>query len=104
MTMTTTPPRVTFETGDDLRRLASCRRDRVRFVEIPEKRYLAIDGTALPGSPAFIDSIGELFKVAYPLHFALRARGVRGHRHGEGHGDNIHNVRSDQFTPALRIA
>ena len=82
MPITTTRPGVTFETGQDLRRLASCRRDRVRFVEIPEKRYLAIDGTALPGSPAFIDSIGELFKVAYPLHFALRARGVRGHRVG----------------------
>ena len=82
MTMTMTRPEVTFETGDDLRRLASCRRDRVRFVEIPEKRYLAVDGTALPGSPAFIDAIGGLFRVAYPLHFALRARGVRGHRIG----------------------
>jgi hypothetical protein len=86
--MTSTTPRVMafepvrFETDADLRRLASCRRDRVRFVEIPTHRYLAIDGTEPPGGPAYMAAVGALYSVAYPLHFALRARGVRGHRVG----------------------
>jgi hypothetical protein len=71
-----------FETGDDLRRLASARRDRVRFVDLPEHRFLAIDGHDVPGTAGFIDAIGALFSVAYPLHFGLRARGVSGHRIG----------------------
>lgn len=72
----------TFERGDDLRRLASCRRDRVRFVEIPPKRYLAVDGTTVPGSEPFASAIEALFGTAYRLHFALRGRGHRGHRVG----------------------
>lgn len=71
-------PTQTFEHGDDLRQLASARRDRVWFVDLPEKRFLAIDGRDLPGSSGFSGAIGALFSVAYPLHFALRARGVEG--------------------------
>lgn len=82
MTAIATRSRVAFETDDDPRRLASCRRDRVRFVDIPEQRYLAIDGAEAPGGPAYRAAIGRLYGVAYPLHFALRARGVRGHRVG----------------------
>ena len=67
-----------FETGDDLRRLASARRDRVRFVDLPEHRFLAIDGQDVPGSAGFIDAIGALFSIAYPLHHGLRARGISG--------------------------
>jgi hypothetical protein len=73
---------VRFDRDADLRRLASCRRDRVRFVHVPEHRYLAIDGTEPPGSAGYIAAIGGLYGVAYPLHFALRARGIRGHRVG----------------------
>jgi hypothetical protein len=69
-------PDVTFEHGDDLRRLASARRDRVRFVNLPAARFLAIDGTEVPGSPAYIEAIGALFGTAYPLHFLLKRRGV----------------------------
>ena len=69
-------PTVTFEHGDDLRRLASARRDRVRFVNLPAARFLAIDGTEVPGSPTYIEAIGALFGAAYPLHFLLRRRGV----------------------------
>lgn len=73
---------VQFEADGDLRHLASCRRDRVRFVDLPEHRFLAIDGTEAPGGPAYVAAIGALYSVAYPLHFRLRARGVRGHRIG----------------------
>jgi hypothetical protein len=69
-------PDVTFEHGDDLRRLASARRDRVRFVTLPQARFLAIDGTEVPGSPAYIEAVGALFGTAYPLHFLLKSRGV----------------------------
>lgn len=69
-------PRVTFEHGDDLRRLASARRDRTRFVRVPHARFLAIDGTETPGSPAYLEAIGALFGTAYRLHFLLKGRGV----------------------------
>ena len=90
---------ITFERGDDLRRLASCRRDRVRFVEIPEKRYLAVDGTAPPGSDAYVAAIGALYGTAYPLHFALRGRGVRGHRVGMLEG--LYWISSEQLMAGL---
>ena len=70
-----------FDHGD-LRTLAWARRDRVRFVDLPEHRFLAIDGHDVPGSAGFVEAIGALFSVAYPLHFQLRARGVSGHRIG----------------------
>ena len=69
-------PHVTFEHGDDLRRLASARRDRVRFVTLPPARFLMIDGTDVPGSPEYLDAIGTLFATAYRLHFFLKGRGV----------------------------
>lgn len=67
---------VTFEHGDDLRRLASARRDRVRFVTLPPARFLAIDGTEVPGSPQYLEAIGALFATAYRLHFLLKGRGI----------------------------
>lgn len=67
---------VTFERGDALRRLASARRDRVRFVTLPPARFLAIDGTEPPGSPEYLAAIGSLFATAYRLHFLLQGRGV----------------------------
>lgn len=69
-------PHVTFEHGDDLRRLASARRDRVRFVTLPSARFLAIDGTEVPGSPEYIQAIGALYGAAYRLHFLLKGRGL----------------------------
>jgi len=82
MTITPELTAVRFETDGDLRQLASCRRDRVRFVDLPEHRFLAIDGTEPPGDPSYIAAVGALYSVAYPLHFRLRARGVHGHRIG----------------------
>jgi hypothetical protein len=71
-----------FEHDGSLRQLASARRDRVRFVDIPAHRFISIDGHDVPGTQAFGDAIGALFGVAYPLHVGLRARGVSGHRIG----------------------
>jgi hypothetical protein len=52
------------------------RPDRVRWLRIPSRRYLAIDGTDAPGSPDFQDAIGTLYPVAYTLHFGLKGRGI----------------------------
>jgi hypothetical protein len=58
----------------------------VRFLYVPERRYLAVDGErAPPGSDAFQYAIGSLYAVAYALHFILKARGTSapiGHLHG----------------------
>jgi hypothetical protein len=69
---------VEFERDTDLRRLASARRDRVRFVMVPRAAFLAIDGSAPPGSEDFVAAIRALYGIAYRLHFALKGRGVVG--------------------------
>ena len=48
----------------------------IRFLEIPTRRYLMIDGDAKPGEKGFSDAISSLYPVAYTLHFALKRRGV----------------------------
>jgi hypothetical protein len=58
---------------------------RVRFVEIPERRYLAIDGDEPPGGSVFQTAIRSLYGVAYGLHFIQKAKGRSspiGHLHG----------------------
>ncbi|MGZ8562755.1 MAG: GyrI-like domain-containing protein [Candidatus Limnocylindria bacterium] len=76
MIATEARPTTHFQTGD-LRVLASARRDRVRFVEVPDARYLAIDGTEEPGSPTFVAGIGTLYRTAYTLQGQLRGKGFR---------------------------
>jgi hypothetical protein len=75
MIATEARPIIRFQTGD-LRALTSARRDRVRFVEVPDARYLAIDGTEEPGSPTFIAAIGTLYRTAYTLQAQLRGKGL----------------------------
>ena len=75
MTMTMSAP-VEFETPTGYRDEIHARADRVRWLTIPFRRYLAIDGTEPPGSPEFRDAIGTLYPVAYTLHFAVKARGT----------------------------
>jgi len=75
MVLTATRP-VEFEHAADYRHEIMARVDRVRFVDVPERRYLMIDGTDAPGSPSYTDAIGALYPVAYTLHFALKQRGV----------------------------
>jgi hypothetical protein len=67
---------VEFERNDDPRTFIASRADQVRFLYIPYRRYLMIDGSDPPGGPAFRASIGALYPVAYALHFALKRRGV----------------------------
>jgi len=65
-----------MEAAVDERDLIRARRDRVRFLHVPERHYLAIDGTEAPGGEVFQQAIGTLYPVAYTLHFSLRKRGV----------------------------
>ncbi|HSM39006.1 MAG TPA: hypothetical protein VK838_06695 [Candidatus Limnocylindrales bacterium] len=76
MVATSPRPTVELERSDDLIALSRARRDRVRFVNVPEAAYFAIDGTEPPGSEPYMSAIGTLFPIAYALHFALRGRGV----------------------------
>jgi hypothetical protein len=46
-----------------------------RLVKIAKAQYLAIDGAGAPGGEEFQESIGALYKVAYPLKFASKAAG-----------------------------
>jgi hypothetical protein len=70
------PSSVDLETPTDYRDEIRARVDRVRWLRIPARRYLAIDGTDAPGSPEFRNAIGTLYPVAYSMHFALKGRGV----------------------------
>ena len=67
---------VEFEPPRDYRDEITARADRIRLLLVPERRYLAIDGTDPPGSEGFRDAIGSLYPVAYTLHFALKRRGI----------------------------
>jgi hypothetical protein len=71
------PPRITFDRSEDLAELASAGSDKVRFVQVPERQYFAIDGTEPPGGPLYLAAVGTVYPVAYALHFALRRRGVK---------------------------
>jgi len=75
MVLTAARP-VEFEHAADYRHEIMARVDRVRFLAVPERRYLMVDGTDAPGSPSYTDAIGALYPVAYTLHFALKQRGV----------------------------
>jgi len=49
-------------------------RGRFRVLEVPELRYLMIDGHGDPNSsPAFVQALEALYPVAYKLKFASRA-------------------------------
>lgn len=49
---------------------------KVRFVDVPERRVLLIDGCGDPAGPAFQGAVECLYSVAYALHFALKKRDV----------------------------
>lgn len=71
-----TSPRVEFDKPADYHDEIAARADRVRFLAVPKRRYLMVDGTAKPGDKAFVDAIGTLYLVAYTLHFALKRRAI----------------------------
>lgn len=72
----TMPPAASFETPADDAGLLKATAGRVRFLIVPERRYLMIDGHGAPGSPDFQAAFGALYPVAYTIHFALKRRGV----------------------------
>jgi hypothetical protein len=79
------PPIPLERFADEAAEVRAARGTAVRFLDIPERRYVAVDGDALPGSELFQHAIGTLFPIAYRLHFAVKARGVDapiGHLHG----------------------
>jgi hypothetical protein len=53
------------------------REDRVEFVEIPRRTYLAVDGCERPGGQTFQNAIATLYPIAYALHFRLKESGVK---------------------------
>ncbi len=69
-------PRVAFDHPSDYRDELTAHSDEVRFLDIPGRRYLMIDGTGTPEEPEFAAAISTLYPVAYTLHFMLKRRGV----------------------------
>jgi hypothetical protein len=57
----------------------------VRFLEIPEHRFVMIDGEGPPAPEAFAARFPALYGFAYGLRFALKARGVE-HKVGPSEG------------------
>jgi hypothetical protein len=52
------------------------RRGRIRFVDVPPRRCLAIEGEGPPGGAEFQVAVGALYSTIYPLHFLLRDHGA----------------------------
>jgi hypothetical protein len=76
MTTATRATAVQFERPADYRAELTAPASGVRFLEIPERRYLMVDGTARPGEDGFGGAISTLYTVAYTLHFALKRKGI----------------------------
>jgi hypothetical protein len=70
------PPPVEFARPEDPHDLVRASADQVRFLYVPYRRYLVIDGCEEPGGPAFQSAVGAVYPVAYTLHYLLRHRGV----------------------------
>jgi hypothetical protein len=84
VTATARPPVEFIHAADEAAEALASTRS-VLFLDIPNRRYLAIEGLAPPGSDAFRMAIGGLYAAGYAVHFALRARDVAapvGHLHG----------------------
>ena len=59
----------------DFKRDLSCyraKRDTPEVVEVPDLRYLMVDGHGDPNTPAFAGAVSALYPVAYGLKFASR--------------------------------
>jgi len=48
----------------------------VRFLHVPARRYVLIDGEGPPGEATFSPRMPGLYGTAFPLRFALKRRGV----------------------------
>jgi hypothetical protein len=70
-TMLETPTRPVFTTPTSWPRAGA-----IRFVDVPERRLLMLDGIGHPTGQAFQAAIGALFGTAYTLRFALKRRAI----------------------------
>lgn len=64
-------------TRTDFKRELDCyraRRDTPRIVDVPDLRYLMIDGHGDPNTAAFAEAVSALFPLAYAVKFAGRAQ------------------------------
>lgn len=50
----------------------------VRFLSIPDHRFVMVDGSGPPGEEAFAARMPGVYGMVYGLHFALKRRGVAG--------------------------
>jgi len=79
--------------------------EKVRFLEIPEHRFVMVDGEGPPAPAAFEARFPALYGFAYGLRFALKARGIE-HKVGPSEGlwwttDGVTDLDS-VFTPGDR--
>ena len=72
--MTMTAP--TFERPADRAREFAGKPGVVRFLELPPRRFVMIDGDGPPGPDAFTPRMPGLYTTAYKLRFGLKDRGV----------------------------
>lgn len=75
MTIAAAPTSLEFEHDEDPESLLRATAERVRFLYVPYRHYLAVEGSGGPADPSFKDAIATLYPVGYTLHFALRDRG-----------------------------
>ena len=68
--------RVEFDVPADYQDELLAPADGVRFLEIPNRRYLVVHGHEAPGDIGFSAAISTVYPVAYTLHFMLKKRGV----------------------------
>jgi hypothetical protein len=74
MIPTLAPP--SFERPVDRADELRCAPGVVRFLELPSRRAIMIDGEGRPGPDAFTPRMPGLYGTAYAPRFALKARGV----------------------------
>ena len=61
------------------------RGDHVRFLQIPEHRFVMVDGQGPPAPEAFEARFPALYGYAYGLRFAMKAKGIE-HKVGPAEG------------------
>lgn len=76
MTVIEAPAGVTFERPVDRSDELKGKPGIVRFLDLPARRFVMIDGEGAPGEEAFAPRMPGLYGTVYPLRFALKRRGV----------------------------
>ncbi len=67
---------VPFERPADRGAELAGKQDIVRLLDLPERRFVMIDGEGPAGEPAFAPRMPGLYATAWTLRFALKRRGV----------------------------